>query len=443
MLPAAMLLLPLPVGSTAQAASIQLGVGADPAEDRAVVISASGVASDPGSVVSVTVRGAGGAPCPVSAEGSLAIQGRGTGAPGPYAVDGHYTFPQPGTYELCAYLDSPQEGDARTSLTATVRSNYASIAFDAGDSPPSDRPFVIAMSGVTEVPRAVFATITPALGAVCGESYVLDTGDDDLAVGARVEGSYSVREVLTLPAGHYLLCAWVQEARGDLAAEASTSTTVSVGTSSAGLAEAAEAARFPAKLKVLRASIRDGKLDALFSITGRATGSITVDYQAAEAFNRYRADVGAAREGEKRVRLVRPLNARQRKLPTGIINAGFAGNATTQADSLRLRAANGASRLVRDRLSFSGGRLEVGGTINRNVSGVVRLRVTYLDAHGSLGEWTGRTTVTGGAWNLAEALPPAAAADPNAYLTTQFTGDKDAAGGPYRGEQDGKSIGNL
>ena len=200
-------------------------------------------------------------------------------------------------------------------------------------------------------------------------------------------------------------------------------------------------ARFPAKLKVLRASFRGGKLDALFSITGHATGSITVDYQAGGQFARYLVALGPARDGEKRIALLRPLNARQRKVSTGILNVAYAGNAATKADSLRLRAANNLSRLLQERMSFSGGRLKVSGSINRNVSGTVRLRATYLASDGSLGTWTGSASVSRGRWSLDESLPAAAASDANAYLTIQFTGDRSAVGGPYRGEQIGKGLG--
>ena len=37
-------------------------------------------------------------------------------------------------------------------------------------------------------------------------------------------------------------------------------------------------------------------------------------------------------------------------------------------------------------------------------------------------------------------LPAAVAVDPNAYLTIQFAGTANAPGGPYRGEQLGKSL---
>lgn len=205
----------------------------------------------------------------------------------------------------------------------------------------------------------------------------------------------------------------------------------------------AQKVHFPAKLKVLRASIRDGALEALLSITGRATGTITVDYQAAGQFRRMFIAIGEPQDGEKRVGLSQPLSGRQRAARTGIINAAFAGDDATQSDSARLRAASGRSGLKLDRLTFADGQLSVAGSIDRRVSGIVRLRASYLDVDGSIGLWTGRSPVEMGTWALDEKLPAAAAFDPNAYLTMQFTGQKDAPGGPFRGGQIGKSLGNL
>ncbi|MEJ7797021.1 MAG: hypothetical protein WKF42_00885 [Solirubrobacteraceae bacterium] len=200
---------------------------------------------------------------------------------------------------------------------------------------------------------------------------------------------------------------------------------------------------FPAKLKVLRATVRNGTLEMLLSITGRATGAITVDYQAAGRFHRTFAAVGPPQEGEKRVAVSQPLADHQRAVETGIVNAAFAGNETTQADSARLRAAKGRSRLTLERLTFVDGRVAVAGSIDERVSGIVRLRASYLDSDGSTGVWNGRAAVERGAWGLDEKLPAAATDDPNAYLSMQFTGQKNAPGGPYRGEQIGKSLGNL
>ena len=73
---------------------------------------------------------------------------------------------------------------------------------------------------------------------------------------------------------------------------------------------------------------------------------------------------------------------------------------------------------------------------------MVRLRASYVASDGSLATWTGSAAVSRGRWSLDQLLPAAAASDPNAYLTIQFTGDRTAAGGPYRGEQIGKGLGN-
>lgn len=202
-------------------------------------------------------------------------------------------------------------------------------------------------------------------------------------------------------------------------------------------------ASFPAKLKVLRASVTRGVLSALFSITGRATGSLKIDYQSAGRFRRFTIDIGAVREGEKRVELTAPLDGAQARRSTGILNVAYDGNDTTLSDRLRLRAASGRTVLRRETLSFAQGRLAVAGTVHRDVSGIVRLRVTFEAADGSNGVWEGRTRVSDGRWRLDEQLPAAVASDPDAYLTLQFTGDLDARGGPYRGEQDGKGLGNL
>lgn len=200
---------------------------------------------------------------------------------------------------------------------------------------------------------------------------------------------------------------------------------------------------YPAKLKVRRASIRDGALDALFSITGRSTGSLTVDYQAAGRFKRYVVDVGAAQEGEKQIQLLRQLEGDQRTRSTGILNVSYSGNDATQPESLRLRAANGRSRIQRSELEFADGRLKLSGTADERLRGLVRFRATYQQPDGSVAEWTGRSIVQRGQWSIDEQLPAQAGNDPNAYLTMQFTGDLDARGGPFRGEQDGKSLGSL
>lgn len=210
---------------------------------------------------------------------------------------------------------------------------------------------------------------------------------------------------------------------GVLSAQAHT-----VSAAATGSDEAVEVVYYPAKLKVLRATVRNGALEAVLSITGRATGMITIDYQAAGQFSRSFVATGPSQAGEKRVTVRQPLEGPQRATGTGIINASFAGDATTQADSTRLRAGKGRTGLKLERATFEEGRLRVAGSIDRRVSGTVLLRASYRDVDGSIALWTGRAAITQGAWTLDEKLPVLATFDPNAYLTLRFTGQKDAPG---------------
>ncbi|MDP2710637.1 MAG: GDSL-type esterase/lipase family protein [Solirubrobacteraceae bacterium] len=203
------------------------------------------------------------------------------------------------------------------------------------------------------------------------------------------------------------------------------------------------AARFPAKLKLKRAAIAGGRLDALLGVSGRATGALRVEYHSAATTRVFRVALGPAREGEKNVKLLRALSGAQRRTPTGILTVTYSGNQRVLGDLLRARAANRRSLLRRTSLSLAGARLRVAGTVAPAVRGVVRLRVTYTDASGAGAEWSHAARIAAGRWRADRALPAAASTDPNAYLTLQFTGDLAARGGPHRGEQDGRGLGNL
>jgi lysophospholipase L1-like esterase len=201
--------------------------------------------------------------------------------------------------------------------------------------------------------------------------------------------------------------------------------------------------KLPAKLTIDRASIHGGRLDSLLTITGAATGSVTVQYLAGGQSSTFTAPVGAARQGAKHVKILRTLIGGQRRTHTGIITVTYRGNTLVQADSLRSRAANVASGLRRTQLSFAGAHLIVRGTVKRNVTGYVRLRVLYTRADGTPIIWLQNVRIVAGQWSTDEQLPAEAAADPNAYLGMEFTGNGNARGGPYRGEQLGKGLGNL
>ena len=199
----------------------------------------------------------------------------------------------------------------------------------------------------------------------------------------------------------------------------------------------------PAKLAVLRASIHDGRLDALLSITGASTGTLSGEYVAGGQRSTFRVEVGSAREGQKHVKVVRMLVGHQKRARTGLLTVTYAGNATVQPDTLRSRAANGRSDLRWTGLSFSDAHLILAGTLKQGVSGVVRLRITYARADQTLVTWAQNAVVKNGRWATDQQLPREAASDPNAYLTMQFTGSVTGRGGPYRGELLGKGLANV
>ena len=211
----------------------------------------------------------------------------------------------------------------------------------------------------------------------------------------------------------------------------------------AGPSAAVTTAPLPAKLAIKRASIGGGKLDVLLSITGAATGPIYTEYLSGGTRTVFKSEPGPARQGEKFVKVLRRLVGTQRGERTGILTVTYRGNGVVQSDTLRSRAANGRSSLRRTALSFTGAHLVTQGTLKRGIGGVVRLRVTYTQPDGTLVAWIQNLRVANSRWSTDQQLAPEAAADPNAYLTVQFTGNATAAGGPYRGEQLGKGLANL
>jgi len=150
--------------------------------------------------------------------------------------------------------------------------------------------------------------------------------------------------------------------------------------------------RSSAKLKVKRASLPSGRLNVLLGITGRATGKLQIKLEAGGRTS-FSVDVGSSGSKEKQVRIDRPL--------------------------------------------------PVAGTVDPRVDGSVRLRVTYTRSNGTFAAFNRTASISKGRWSTDETLPPSAVADAAAYLTTQYTGDGNTRGGPYRGEQQGKLIGGL
>lgn len=196
-------------------------------------------------------------------------------------------------------------------------------------------------------------------------------------------------------------------------------------------------ARDPAKLQVLRAQVRRGRLDVLARITARATGSVRMSFRSGGRTTRFTATIASG----GRIRVDRLLPAVQRRRTTGILTIDYGGDARVRPADVRLRAAPGKARLTREVTRVRDRRLEVSGTISRAARGIVRLRLTYVEADGEITELTYRARISipssgVGRWSIRETLPTRAAAV-GGQVDIQLTGYE-----PHliRGEQLSKQV---
>jgi len=187
----------------------------------------------------------------------------------------------------------------------------------------------------------------------------------------------------------------------------------------------------PAKLRVLRAGVRGGRLDVLALLTRHARGRVVVSYLSAGRTTRFSASIA-----DGRVRFKHRLPAAQRSKRTGIVTLSYEGDDLVRGDTVRLRAALGKARLRTRTARINGaGRLRASGTITRRAGGGVRLRIDYLDG-GIESHWQARARVRDGRWSLTRRLPATVAAT-GGQLVIAFTGD---ARRRIRGERLTKAV---
>lgn len=133
---------------------------------------------------------------------------------------------------------------------------------------------------------------------------------------------------------------------------------------------------FPAKLSVARARVQRSSrtLDVLAPITARASGRVRVEFRAAGRTTRFTVPVDTRK---RRVRFTRRIPAVQAALGTGILTLTYSGDADTQPQTVRLRAAAGHADLKAGRPRIVDGRLVAGGTVTPKARGVVRVQLVY------------------------------------------------------------------
>jgi YVTN family beta-propeller protein len=200
--------------------------------------------------------------------------------------------------------------------------------------------------------------------------------------------------------------------------------------------------RAPAKLRLLRARVRDGRLDMRVQITGRATGRLRATYRAAGRRTRFSVRIpsaaasAAAGRSPRAWTVRRALPAAQAGRGTGILHLAYAGSGQVNPDFVRSRAARGRALLHRTATAIDAqGRLTARGTVSRRAAGVVRLRLDYEDGD-AVRSLRYRTPIRGGRWRLSATLPSKAARS-GGQLSIQYTGHLARR---IRGEQLSKAV---
>ena len=129
----------------------------------------------------------------------------------------------------------------------------------------------------------------------------------------------------------------------------------------------------PAKLEVARAAVlrAERRLSVLAPITERASGEVDVAFRAGGQTTRFDAPIE-----DGRVRFSRRISAAQAASGSGILTLTYAGDADTQPQEVRLRAATRPAALRAGRPTIAAnGRLRAAGTLSRSARGLVRLQL--------------------------------------------------------------------
>ena len=222
--------------AAASAYSVSIAASADPAEERAITLTVSGVA-DAGTDLFVTRRAAGSQDC--AATRRTDIGGADMPSPtvtGAFTRQMTFTQAEPGQTMICAWLqDSYSDAAARARavpLIVTVRGNAASVSLAGpAQAPRAGEMAVITPTVQTEVPRQLtiygYPAKAPGDTSACATSITTAIGSQRNMSGSGIDVSGLSATPLSwrTPAqpaagGVWLLCAWVQEGYADVNAEA-------------------------------------------------------------------------------------------------------------------------------------------------------------------------------------------------------------------------------
>ena len=144
------------------------------------------------------------------------------------------------------------------------------------------------------------------------------------------------------------------------------------------------------------------RLDALAPITSRASGRVNVRFRAAGRTLRFTSAVNSS---EGRVVINRTIPTSQARLGTGILTISYPGDADTQPQEVRLRAAAVPADLVAGRPTITGTRLRVSGRISSRARGVVRLQLLFEPPGQNTSTLTFNAPIAGRRYSIDRELP--------------------------------------
>lgn len=199
----------------------------DPAAGLPRVFTVSGTTTGSSEHAYVKYRAIGGAGCAPTADSDTGTILDGTQGPfysgspsdnGAFTESDVITWPQAQTLAFCIWI-APSPTTATTPFTQTVTFRPPTGTIGATVSPKSPvagQQFTVTVSGASEAPEVVFATLH-ASGAACAPTFAADSGSTVIGgSGQPVNGSFAVPAATTLAtAGGYQLCLWLASSASD------------------------------------------------------------------------------------------------------------------------------------------------------------------------------------------------------------------------------------
>lgn len=123
----------------------------------------------------------------------------------------------PGEVLFCIWLASASD-EPVTPISQIVTFRAATGSISGSVSPANPLPgqeATVTITGASEAPERVYATVRPAGGAPCAATYDADSGTGVVS-GTSVNGTFSVQGTMTLEdAGQYQLCLWLAGSSDD------------------------------------------------------------------------------------------------------------------------------------------------------------------------------------------------------------------------------------